>query len=454
MGAVTVGRDAALYITVAQEAQLHGPKAALATFDWPWFSLLLAATNSFLHIPLELSAYLWCALFAAGTCALMVDCVRQRTPQLAPWACLVVLAMPAFNGFRSDIIREFGFWFFCLLTFWLAMRWQARGGWLRAGLIHLAIVGAVVFRLEALLLLPALGLWQLPNLWTRGRRLQLLQFLMLPLAGLVLVIVLVSASGAISSARVSYYLSLIDPRQVLHAFNLLSDQFANSLIYKFSADEAGRIIFFGILATMAISVVQITGPFAVPFVLRRNWSVLGTYWRDYRPFAWAAVLYLLVLLLFFIRQQFMNTRYLSLMNLLFVPFLAMGLQAFVQQFPRLGKALVGVCLLVMLSNVVSISPGKSQYVEAGHWLAANSEPEAPVFFDDGRIGYYAGRPYVPSTIGAQEALSPAHVDQYRYFMIEAKGDEPWLTRALAEYKLKIVARFANRKGAAVLVITR
>lgn len=169
----------------------------------------------------------------------MVDCVRQRSAHATRWACLVVLAMPAVNSFRNDIIRECGFWFFCTLALWLALRWQDRGGWLRAALIHLAVVAAALFRLEALLLIPALALWQLPNLWSSTRRMRFVQFSVLPVIGMVLVLV----SGVLMSARVMLYLDMIAPHSVLASFQMLCDQFANSMITKYSQDEAGRIIF-------------------------------------------------------------------------------------------------------------------------------------------------------------------------------------------------------------------
>ena len=450
MGTATVGRDAALYIDIAQQVTEHGPNVAWASFDWPWFSLLLAATHSILRLPLELGAYLWCGLFFAGTSALMVDCVRQRSPDITRWACLVMLAMPAVNAFRNDIIRECGFWFFCTLALWLALRWQARGGWLRAAFIHMAIVAAALFRLEALLLIPALALWQLPSLWSSSRRLSFFQFSLLPILGLLVV----SVTGVLMSARVVLYLDMIEPRGVFASFQMLCDQFANSLINKYSQDEAGRIIFFGIPATMTITFVKLMGPFAVPFILRRNWGVLGIYWRDYRPFAWAALLYLVVLVLFFIKQQFMNARYMSFLNLLFVPVLAMGLAAFAREFPRLGKGLVVLALLVMLSNVISTGAGKTHYIEAGRWMSSHVEPDAPTYFSDGRISYYAGRGYVLPVLTQEEAISPAHAGDYRYFVIEAKGDEPWLNEWLAAHKLRILEHFANRKGATVVVIGR
>jgi hypothetical protein len=421
---------------------------AWAHFDWPWFSILLALTNRFLLLPLELSAYLWCGLFFAGTSALMVDCIRRRSPELAGWACLIVLAMPAVNAFRNDIIRECGFWFFCTLALWQALRWQALGGWIRAGLIHLAIVAAALFRLEALLLLPALGLWQLPGLWRSGQRTRLLQFALLPAIGLLVA----SAFGFFMSARFLLYLDMIAPQGVYESFQMLSEQFGNSLINKYSQDEAGRIVFFGLLATMTITFVKLMGPFAAPFILRRNWGVLGVYWRDYRPFAWAALLYLVVLMLFFIKQQFMNARYLSFLNLLFVPVLAMALAAFARQFPRWTKVLVVAALLVMLSNVISTGAGKTHYVTAGRWVSAHVEPDTSAWFEDGRISYYAGRGYVLPTLTREQAMSPERADEYRYFLIEGKGDEPWLGEWLVAHKMRIIERFANRKGATILVI--
>lgn len=321
---------------------------------------------------------------------------------------------------------------------------------MRAAFIHMAIVAAALFRLEALLLIPALALWQLPSLWSSSRRVSFFQFSLLPVLGLLVV----SVTGVLLSARVVLYLDMIEPRSVFASFQMLCDQFANSLINKYSQDEAGRIIFFGILATMTITFVKLMGPFAVPFILRRNWGVLGIYWRDYRPFAWVALLYLVVLVLFFIKQQFMNARYMSFLNLMFVPVLAMGLAAFAREFPRLGKGLVVLALLVMLSNVISTGAGKTHYVEAGRWMSSHVESDAPTYFTDGRISYYAGRGYVLPVLTQEEAISPAHAGDYRYFVIEAKGDEPWLNEWLAAHKLRILEHFANRKGATVVVIGR
>lgn len=451
-GVVTIARDAAFYIDIAQQVNGQGPQVAMKLFDWPWFPLLLAYTHSLFGLPYEAAAYLWCALFMAGTCALLVDCTRQRVPDAGHWACLVVLAMPAFNQFRYDILREFGFWFFCSLALWLALRWQARGGWWRATSIHLALLAAALFRLEALVLLAALALWQLPELRSREGRLRILQLAALPLLAVAVGALMLLAMGGLTSARVNYYLSLLDPRQVFVSFDALSRQFSASLITKYSKDETDQIIFFGLLAALLIKFVKVLGPFAATFLSRRTWSAGRCYWQEFRPFAWAALLYLGVLMLFFVRLQFMNARYTSFLNLLVVPLVAVSLMLFARNFPRLAKGLVVLALLAMLDNVVSLSAKKTHYIEAGHWVAQHIEPAAPVYYDDGRIAYYAGRGYPKSDLTREAAMGPERAGQYRYFLIEADADEPWLKDWLAQRNARVLARFANRKGDAVLVI--
>lgn len=451
LGVGTVGRDAAFYLDIADQVGQHGLQAAWR-FDWPWFVLLLAGTHAVTHLPLEWCAYLWCAAFMAGTCALLVDCVRQRVPEAAAWACLVVLAMPAVNQFRNDIIREYGFWFFCILALWLAIRWRERGGWLHAASIHVAIFGAVLFRLEAAMLFAAFGLWQLCELRQRDNWPRFLQFIALPLVG-ALIGGLLLAKSDISFARVDGFLAMLEPQRIFGAFNQLAQQFGDSLGQKYSRDEAGRIIFFGVLATLLIKFVALMGPFSLPFLYRGTWRAFSAWLREFQPFAWAAAVYLIILMLFFVIQQFMNGRYASFLDLLVVPLLAIGLMLFARRFPRLGKALVVVGLLVMLSNVISTGARKTQYIEAGHWIAANIEPKASVFYEDGRISYYAGRGY-PGLGSREEAIRDEVMGRFSYFVFDAKVDDPWLVQWLERHNLRVLASFQNRKKATVVVIGR
>ncbi|WP_328327297.1 hypothetical protein [Pseudomonas guariconensis] len=453
LGSSALSRDAAYYLDIARQVNEDGLQAGWRVFDWPWFTFLLAGTHGITHLPLEWCANLWCALFMAGTCALLVDCVRQRVPAAAGWACLLVLAMPAINQFRDDIIREYGFWFFCVLALWLTMRWQVRGGWVLAAGMHLAVGMAALFRLEALMLVAALGAWQLVELYTRRNVQRFAQFVALPVLAVVVGLLIILEKGGLSLARVDYYLGLINPQKVFIAFRQLAEQFGNSLTLKYSRDEAGRIIFFGLLASLLIKFVALMGPFSLPFLHRSTWQAVRTYLREYQPFAWAGLLYLIVLMLFYIKLQFMNSRYLSFLNVLALPLLAIGAMLFAQRFARLAKVLAVIGLLVMLANVISTGAGKGQLVDSGRWIAEHIDPKASLYYEDSRIGYYAGRGY-REVLPRDQAIDDAHVGNYSYFALEARADEPWLVAWLDKHQLRVLASFSNRKKATVLVIGR
>lgn len=451
-GVVTIGKDGAFYVDIAQSFLDQGIAGAFQRFNWPWFSLLIGSLHWLTGIPLEVGAYLLCALFLAGTCALLVDCVVRKTPEAGYWACLVVLAMPSFNTFRGDIIREFGFWFFSTLALWLALQWQERGGWARAALIQLAIVAAALFRLEAFMLCAALLLWQLPGMRTAEGRLRIVQLNALPVLGGVLGVALLLAKSGLSQERASYYLQLLDPRQVTLSFHELAQQFADTLKAKYSKDEAGRIIFFGVLADVLIKFIKMLGPFALIFLSRRSWDGLGASIRRYAPFSWGWLLYLGVLMLFFFHEQFMNSRYACFLNMLVVPVVAIVLAIFVKSQPRFGNIVVGLALLIMLDNVISLGAKKTHYVEAGHWLAQHVERRTDVFYEDSRIAYYAGWGYPGKVYTREEAMSPAHASEFKYFLVEAGADESWLQDWLNAQHKQVLAQFSNRKGDTVMVI--
>ena len=452
LGEATIGKDAAFYIDIAQKVNAGGVRVAIESFNWPWFPILLAWSHSLLGLPYELAAYLWCALLMAGCSAMLLACLLRGLPQQRWWLTLLVLALPALNAFRNDILREQGFWFFSALALWLALNWAERGGWWRAAAIHLAILAAAVFRLEALMLLGALALWRLPDLFSRTGWLRLAQLAALPLAGLLAGLLALGAAGEFSQGRVEYYLQMLDPGAVQAAFLAKAEGMAAAVFAQCMDDEAGSLLLGVILLAILLTCIKLCGPLALVFLQRHAWAAFARYWQQYRLFAWAGLIYLAVLVVFFLQQGFVNSRYVSYLNLLLLPLLAFALVDFAARFPRLGKVLAVLLVLQMLDNVISLGARKTHYIEAGQWLSAHAERDMPIYYDDPRIGYYAGFGYRALNPTLEQAL--ADPTAYRYLLVEADGDEPWLLEWLEQKQLRVLARFANRKDDAVLVIGR
>lgn len=451
-GAVTIGKDGAFYVDIAQTIADQGLAAGAARFNWVGFPLLLAGLHQVTGLPMEGLAYFICAAFMAGVCVLLVDLVARYKPQAAWWAVLVVLAVPAFNTFRADIIREHGFWFFSVLALWLATRWQLRGGLWLAALVHCAVALAIAFRLEALVLEVAMALWLLPKVASRSGWQQLIQFFWLPLLAVMAFALILLFGDVLSQSRIQYFLGMLNPQQIQQDFQALAQQFADSLKHKYSQDDAGVIILIGVVGLILLGFLKLLGPFVAPFLLREGRREGAHGVSFFKPFVHCCWLYGIVLLLFFFHEQFINSRYLSFLHLLAVPLVALVAWGFASSYPRWAKALVVVALLVMLDNVVSLGPKKTHYIEAGRWLSEHYQKTDAVFYDDPRIGYYAGWGYPGALQVRALDLQPEQIEQYRLFVVEADSDEVWLDEWLLSNRLERVAKFANRKGDAVHII--
>ena len=136
----TINRDGILYVEAARDFLQGGFEATLQIGRLAFFPILMALVSKLTGIGLEKTGHLLNALFMAGACALLVASAQRQLPEAIWSICLVVLALPGLNHYRDELIREYGCWFFMMLSFWLALRWAENPGWGGALIVQLALV--------------------------------------------------------------------------------------------------------------------------------------------------------------------------------------------------------------------------------------------------------------------------------------------------------------------------
>lgn len=265
-------------------------------------------------------------------------------------------------------------------------------------------------------------------------------------------LLLLGTSDILSQGRVQYFIKMLDPSQIQQDFQVLSEGFAHSLKYDFARDDAGKIVLMGVIGLILLSFAKLLGPFVLPLLAGSGREECAQSLRFFRPLVYAGLLYCMVLLLFFFHQQFLNSRYTSFLHLLAVPLLAVAAYGFAGRYPKWAKVLVVVAILVMLDNVVSLGAKKTHYIEAGRWLSEHYQKTDAVFYDDPRIGYYAGWGYPAGQQVTVLDLQLEQIRQYQIFIVEADSDEVWLNDWMSRNGLQRAAQFANRKCDAVHVI--
>lgn len=448
-----INRDGIYYVDTARAMLDQGLALQNYGVDWQFMSLLMAILASLTGLAPEAAGHMLNAFLLAGACGLLVAITRRRLPEAAWAACLVVLAMPAYNGYRSELLREFGFWFFCCMAFWLAMRWEETPRWREVIVCQLALGAAALFRLEAVAFYPALMLWQAFAAPAGQRRRRVFMIGCLPLAGAALAVVLFGSGLVAPPNRLGYYLEAANPLRTLQIIDEAAGRMSEFVLkYKYSREEAGYVLFFGLLTIIPMKFLKMSGVFVVPlfyaFVAQPARAALARW----QPLPWVFLAHLLVLAAFVTHQFFLVGRYVSLLNLLAVPLVAGGLVLLMRRFPRWKIPMVALALLAMAANVVSFSPRKTHIVEAGRWLGANAAESTRVGVDNARIAYYAGWRISQAVIADRPALAAALAEKrIDMVAVEAPRKEAEVGKWLAENRLQLVQRFANQAGDAVIV---
>jgi hypothetical protein len=444
-----LNRDGMLYVDAARALMSEGWDAARARFDWLFMPALIGGASLVTGLEPEVVAYGLGALLLGTMCALTVLISARVFPGVAWAACLVVLAMPAFNAYRDHIIREFGFWCFTLVAIWGALRWSERQTWVLAIGSQLALVVAAAFRVEALALLPVVVVWQLYAVRRCMTAALAVKVLALPMVGITAACVPLAFDALAVGGRLKGYWLAVDLAGKGARFDSQVQAFQSSVLPELSRSDAHYMLLFGLLSAIPVKFLKGLGIFVVPLLFTgsairwKNGSLLLNV---------LFVIYCLILAAFVTGKLFVTGRYVSYLNLLAVPIVAYGCGVMVQRWPRLKWWLVAAAVVAMLANVVSFSRQKPQFKEAAAWLVQNVPDASRVYVEGRRVRYHAGYP-LGRTLRPEVAVRTPHRKAFDLFVVE-RGDDADATALpawLAQHQLELVTRF-DGPGADVLVL--
>lgn len=449
LGSDDLNRDGMLYVDAARAFVRDGWDAARLRFDWLFMPALIGGVSALTGLTPVHAAYALGAFFLAAACAVMV-LVSERVARGSAWpACLVVLAMPGFNAYRDDVIREFGFWCLTLVAVWAALRWsECRTGGMALG-SQLILVAAAAFRVEALAFLPVIVLWQLyavraditPGLAAR--------VLVLPVIAAVAVSLSLAFDGLELSGRLEAYWVALDLIGKGARFSTHVHAFQEAVLPALSRGDAHYMLLIGLLSAIPVKFLRGLGVFVVPFAcgLRTTVGNVGS-----RLLTGLVLVYSLLLAAFISEGLYLTGRYVTYLNLLVVPATAAGAMAMVGRWPRLKVWLVGVAVVAMLANVVSLSERKPQFKAAGAWLVENVSDADRVYVEGRRVRYHAGYPVIDG-LPHEVVVQAPHRKAFDLFVVERDDDaDPAALPAwLAQHQMELVTRF-DGPGTDVLVL--
>jgi hypothetical protein len=208
-----------------------------------------------------------------------------------------------------------------------------------------------------------------------------------------------------------------------------------------------------LLAIIPIKFLKLMGFLLIPFAYSFKGESFRKILQPWQPLPWAFASYTMVLAAFVTHQMFLSGRYVSMLNLLAVPMVAIGLFQLMHAFPRWKMATVALVLILVAANVISTSPRQTHILEAANWLKQDVDETARIGMENGRLAYYAGWKLSRATIRDREILI-AEMEKKRLDIAAFEIDhrEAGVKEWLQKNRLVELKRFNGPKDDAVIIV--
>ena len=384
--------DGVLYLLTAEAWLSGGWTAASTAYPWPFYSILIAELSR-LGLSLELSAWMLnvMAMMALAS-GFVVAAGRLSTDRWhLRWAVVLILALPALNLLRSDIVRDIPFLALFIWYVERALAYVAAPSWRRLLVSTGLLLLAFLFRLEAAIFLLALPLHAL--LAIRGRDRGRFRRIAIPIASVMIpvllgLVMLINQSEQTRLADFERYLAML--KDFSSSFSQRAEQLADVALHHSVRNYDQEALLVVLLTIFVGKWLKAAGWLHVAVFLGFRQYVV----QQVAPtmLVFVRSLFLLAILPPFIMVLLTGvsaSRYFMPAVLLFLLLCPFAYVALLQRWPKLRTTIVAILLLLfVLGNKASFVDRTSTIREAGQWLRQQS---GSVWCNDQALCYYANR---------------------------------------------------------------
>lgn len=463
--------DSLLYFESARLISIGEWKQAIAIYNWPFYSAIIALLHKVTGISIQYSAQVWNVLFYTITVFSFSKLIQLAGGGKLTMACGVFLLVssPYISGsVLPMLLRDQGFWAAYLTSVVFFIQFYRTQKTSDALLWQLSVIIAVLFRIEAISYLALLPVTLLLNKgFTFNERIkQFLKINLIPAVGFILLFVAVLLIPSIS---------LDDFGRLHEVFRLLTSQGAHIAdAFNSKAGEMAKLLgqdldefgLFGVIVTLlAIFILKVLKLISLP--------VIGLYILTHRQvkaafISWqmkqdAQMIFSVLLaissmnaLASITRSFVLSGRYIIAIGLITFIFGAFCLAQLIQSLQsnllsrRSHKIIlfmiVTVLSVTLINNFKPKEPGYNHEREAVDYIQSRHIQMDQVYYTTQKTIYYAGLPYHRGCNGIWECIEKAirngSIFNYPYLLIYVDIDksvgakEKLLKDELKEYQLE------------------
>jgi hypothetical protein len=392
-----INNDGVTFLGLAQWILAGNWQAAFDYYNWPFYSIFIAAVASITSLSIEHSAHLLNSLFIISLSWAFVSIVAELSDnnrRIIVIAIIVILFFPSITKYRAFIIRDFAYLSCYLWSLYFLIRFCRTPNKLLFGLWLVFAVLSCLFRFEGIafiLLAPYfLLLFTTPKMASQRGKLALVS------VGLLSV-----SLGLLYWYINDKYAPMINRAQLQgDQINSFVDLFIANTQEKLGGKDMSVWNYLGVIAqnigNVCYELFRRMGVFYLLFAIFAYYKKLGLQEQLTRRI-WLVYVFanLAMLMVFGLYNTFLASRYTmatALTLLILAPFVIdLILRAFknIAWWKRLSSGLAIVVLVLVSLEGLDVRTNKHHLRESADWISSNLPPEARIYSNNRVLIHYA-----------------------------------------------------------------
>lgn len=468
-----INNDSVLYFEAARLFSIGEWKSSFELWGWPLYPALIALVHTISGFSLHFSAQILNVLFFGIATLSFLQLIRLCGGDNLTLLCGALLLFSSqyiVGDALQMLLRDQGFWAFFLAALVFFVRFYRSLSWAGAIAWQLAMITAMLFRVEGityLAMLPFAILWR-PDTTLQSRGLALIKAHGINIAILLAVVIYIGLTG-LSMQYLGRLKEIFTPnlyQELTALFNAQSEIMATQVLGGFLDEFATEGLILTFLFVMISKAISTTGWIAIGlavYTVKLRQRLLDC--DAWRILAVVITIALIDMFLIILKVFVLSGRYVAPLALMLILLAAFGLSELFRHLKKVSikqrwlvYILAVVLVLGMVKNILPKLAGHNYQQDAIAWVKSHNSDNLPVFYDSSRVRYYAGEPFIGAWMDVwqkvTEATEDGSIHKYDFLLISQEEDEEWKSAYMAEKlpDFREVHRASNRKGKKFVVI--
>ncbi|MEK9826130.1 MAG: hypothetical protein VW395_07635 [Methylotenera sp.] len=472
-----INPDSVLYFESARLFAAGDWQAAVNTFPWPLYSILIACTHKITGLDIHASAQLLSVIFFGIVTASFLKIIQIAGGTIkSMFAGTLILFSSHYlaGGVLEMLLRDQGFWAFYLASLLFFIRFYKFAQQRDALLWQVCAILATLFRIEAisyLILLPLVLLLQKQHPWKQRIHL----FVTCNSLNIVALLSIFSVLLFSEHITIEHFgrLKEVFTTNLVHELTqlfsakstLMSQQVLGKYLEEFAVPGL-LLTFIYVMLMKTISSAGIVNIALAALSIKHKPQLIDR--QTFEVLSASAIVAILNMALIITKVFVLSGRYVLALALVIMLLAALYLGQMLERLTSgtpakqkwLTYAILIFLLLSLVKNILPKADGYHYQQDAVSWLKQHNPDNKPVFYSEPRLRYYANEPFNGLWLNSKEkvesAIADQSIQQYDYLVISLSNKHPADIKRITEilqnfYEIK---RFNDVKAVKFVVIYR